>query len=153
MAKKKITEIVAEELTPFLMENGYSLFHTEYVKEGRDWFLRIYIDSDSGVLVEDCEKVSHYISSRLDEMDPIERNYFLEVSSPGIDRPLIREEDYVRYKGRLVDVALYQAWHDQKQLTAELVGLTETELILTDGKTESNIPRDIISKVKLAVIF
>ena len=93
MAKKKITEIVAEELDGFLRENGYELYNIEFVKEASDRILRVYIDwkQDGEVRyigTDDCEKVSRYLSKRLDELDPIEGSYLLEVSSPGIDRTL-----------------------------------------------------------------
>ena len=102
MAKKKITEIVEEITAEFLAENGLELYNSEFVKEGKDWFLRLYIDRLTGedtaeaeeeneqyVSTDDCEKVSRYLSDELDRLDPIEQNYYLEVSSPGLDRELI----------------------------------------------------------------
>ena len=86
MAKIRIKELVAEELAGFLGENGLELYNVEFIKEGKDWFLRVYIDrtddSSGGISTDDCEKVSRYLSARLDELDPIEQNYYLEVSSP-----------------------------------------------------------------------
>ncbi|MDO4482375.1 MAG: ribosome maturation factor RimP, partial [Bacillota bacterium] len=105
MAKLKITDIVERELADFLPENGYELFMSEYVKEGKDWYLRIYVDKPGGsISIEDCEKISGFIGKRLDELDPIEKNYFLEVSSPGLDRPLIKDSDYVKYKGEIMNM-------------------------------------------------
>ena len=97
MAGKKITDRVEELLSGFFHENGYELYKSEFVKEGRDWFLRIYIDkrdSEEAVGTEDCEKVSRYLSDRLDMEDPIEQSYYLEVSSPGMDRELFKREHY-----------------------------------------------------------
>jgi len=93
MAKKNITEIVTDELRGFLSENGYKLYNIEFVKEAKDYILRVYIDRAQGgegkyIGTDDCEKVSRYLSRRLDELDPIEKSYILEVSSPGIDRAL-----------------------------------------------------------------
>ncbi|NLK73442.1 MAG: ribosome maturation factor RimP [Clostridiales bacterium] len=154
MSKKKVIEVVKDILNPFLIANGYELFDAEYVKEGKDWFLRIYIDKEDGISLDDCEKVSNYLSSKLDEVDPIETNYLLEVSSPGIDRPLIKDSDYVKYKGRIVEVFLYKAINSEKVITGVLEGLERNFIILSDENQENiNIPRDIVSKVKLAVIF
>ena len=105
MAKKKITEIVEEITADFLAENGLELYNSEFVKEGKDWFLRVYIDRQQEeetedkeevyVSTDDCEKVSRAFSDLLDEHDFIEDAYILEVSSPGLGRPLKKEQDYV----------------------------------------------------------
>ena len=130
MAKKKITDVVTELAGDFLAENGYELYNTEFVKEGRDWFLRVYVDlaqpeqTDEGepryTSTEDCEKVSRFLSEKLDESDPIEQNYYLEVSSPGLDRPLLRPEHYERYVGQEVEVKLYKAIDGVKNLQGVL---------------------------------
>lgn len=129
MAKKKITDIVGDLLDGFLDENGYELYHTEFVKEGRDWFIRVYVDlknsidaegNEQYISIEDCEKVSRYLSDKLDEADPIEQNYFLEVSSPGMDRPLIKPEHYRRYVGQEVEIKLYKAIRGVKNIAGVL---------------------------------
>lgn len=161
MAKKKVKDLVAEMLKDFLAENELELFNVEYVKEGREKFLRVYIDKpeipggeDTYVDIEECEKVSRYLSDRLDEEDPIEENYMLEVSSPGLDRPLIKEDDYRRYAGRLVDVSLYKAVDSRKQFTAVLGGLSDGIVCFIDNdKQEFEIPLEQISKINLSVIF
>lgn len=158
MAKVKIKELVAEELEGFLAKNGYELYNVEFLKEGKDWFLRVYIDrledSADGIGTDDCEKVSKYLSARLDELDPIEQNYYLEVSSPGMDRALLKEKDYDRFAGRLVDVLLYQAIDGKKKFFGKLEGLKDGNLIIIDEKEKRiEIPFDKIAKTKLAVIF
>ena len=161
MAKKKVKDIVTDMLVDFLAENGLELFNVEYVKEGRDRFLRVYIDKpqtpegeDQYVGIDDCELVSRYLSDRMDEEDPIEENYMLEVSSPGLDRPLIKDSDYVRYAGRLVDISLYKPLDGKKQLCVELVGLNEGVVSFKDEKNEvKEVELDKISKIKLAVII
>lgn len=156
MAKMKITDIVERELAEFLPENGMELFMTEYVKEGKDWYLRIFIDKLEGsVSIDDCQLVSGYIGDRLDEIDPIEKNYFLEVSSPGLDRPLIKDSDYVKYKGEVIDIMLYKALDGFKQYSGILQGLNEEgEIVITDEEeNEMKIPKKLASKVCLAVIF
>jgi len=161
LAKRKIKDLAVEIIMPFLEENGLELFNIEFIKEGKEKYLRVYIDKlceDDGICeyvsIEDCEKVSRFLSEKLDEADPIEENYYLEVSSPGLDRPLLREEDYIKYKGKLVDVGLYKAINGSKQLTGELIGLKEGIVSITgeDGKV-IDIPLDQITKTKLAVVF
>lgn len=161
MARKKITETVEAMLAGFLQEHDLELFNLEYVKEGKARILRVYIDKppaedggDRYVSIDECELVSRYLSDRLDEEDAIEENYTLEVSSPGIDRPLIREQDYTRYAGRPVDVRLYKPLDGKKQFTAELAGLRDGVVLLKDEDgNDLEIPRDSISKISLAVIF
>ena len=152
----KVKDMVAAELEGFLSENGYELYNVEFVKEGRDWFLRVYIDlpdPDEYVGTEDCEKVSRYLSEVLDEKDPIAQNYYLEVSSPGMDRALIRDEDYDRYAGRQVEVSLYSAINGRKKLEGTLKGLEGDEIVITDDSGEIRLPREKVAKTKLAVIF
>jgi len=155
VGKMKITEIVEKELAGFFVENNLELFNCEYVKEGKDWYLRVYIDKAEGsVSIEDCEKVSVYLSKRLDELDPIEKNYFLEVSSPGLDRPLIKDSDFEKYKGEMIDITLYKAIDGFKQYSGILKGLENEEIVIADEKeNEMRIPKELTAKVCLAVIF
>ncbi|WP_130863620.1 ribosome maturation factor RimP [Bacilliculturomica massiliensis] len=159
MAKKKIAEIVSEVLSPFLNENGYELFNVEFLKEGRDWFLRVYIEkTENGEYVsvgtDDCEAVSRFLSAELDRLDPIEQNYYLEVSSPGMDRPLLREKDFIRFGGEIVDVSLYKALDGRKTLSGTLVGRAGGCIIIKDEKgNEVKIPEEQVSKTRLAVVF
>lgn len=138
MAKKKVTEIAEELLADFLAEEGYELYHSEFVKEGSDWFLRIYIDRPPAaeaaeaaegteaaeavryISTDDCEKVSRFLSDALDRDDPIERNYYLEVSSPGMDRPLLKPQHWKRYIGHLVEVRLYRGKDGTKYIAGTL---------------------------------
>ena len=168
MAKKKITEIVEEITAEFLAENGLELYNSEFVKEGKDWFLRLYIDRLTGedtaeaeeeneqyVSTDDCEKVSRYLSDELDRLDPIEQNYYLEVSSPGLDRELIKEKDFVRFCGHMVDISLYKAVNSSKTFQGVLKGLTkDNKIIITDENgREMEFPKEQVAKTRLAVIF
>lgn len=157
MAKRKITDYVDEVLADFLKENGLELYNTEFIKEGKDWFLRVYIDkAEKGQYVgtEDCEKVSRYLSERLDEDDPIEQNYYLEVSSPGMDRQLIKPEHYEKYKGEMVDVKLYKGFEGSKMWTGKLVGLIDGAVVITDeNNREISFPQESVAKTNLAVVF
>ena len=109
MAKKKITVLAEELLSGFLQEEGLELYHSEFVKEGKDWFLRIYIDKPEGegyIGTEDCEKVSRFLSEKLDEADTVEQNNNQEVSSPGLDRPLRTAADFERSQATLQNVGV-----------------------------------------------
>ena len=162
MAKKKITEIVSEISADFLDENGLELYNSEFVKEGKDWFLRVYIDrlpaedgKEEYVSTDDCEKVSRFLSAELDRLDPIEQNYYLEVSSPGMDRALLKEKDFKRFCGRMVDISLYKAVNGKKAYQGTLKGLTDDNKIIIEDENGSEIefPREQVAKTRLAVIF
>lgn len=163
MAKKKIIDVTEELLAGFLEENGYELYNCEFVKEGRDWFLRVYIDlvsREGYVGTEDCEKVSRFLSSKLDESDPIEQNYYLEVSSPGMDRPLLKPEHYERYLGEEVEVKLYKGKDGTKKIQGVLEAFAKADgdddyhvtIADHDGK-EWDLRLEEIAKASLAVIF
>ena len=161
MAKKKVTEIAEELLADFLESEGYELYHSEFVKEGSDWFLRIYIDlkqDENGeeryVSTDDCEKVSRFLSEAMDKADPIEQNYYLEVSSPGLDRPLIRKDHWLRYIGRPVEVRLYRGKDGKKNIEGTLDALEDETVRITDetGK-QWELGLSEIAKARLAVIF
>lgn len=158
MARVRIKELVADILAEFLAKNGYELYNVEFIKEGKDWFLRVYIDrtddTSGGVSTDDCEKVSRFLSARLDELDPIEQNYYLEVSSPGMDRALIKDSDYIRFAGRFVDVTLYQGINGKKSFFGKLVGIQDGNLVIIDEKENRiELPMEKVAKTKLAVIF
>lgn len=160
MAKKKITEIIEDLLDSFLKENGYELYNSEFVKEGRDWFLRVYVDKaqegkeETYISTDDCEKISRFLSEKLDETDPIPQNYYLEVSSPGMDRALLTEAHYRRFTGRAVEIKLYRPVEGRKQIDGILEGLEEGVVIVTDEEGRQwQLPLDQIAKTKLAVVF
>ena len=158
MAKKKIKDIVEEILSPYLAENGLELWNVEFVKEVKDWFLRVYIDKSdhqegSYVSIEECEGVSRYLSEALDKEDPIEQNYYLEVSSPGMDRELITEEHFKRYFGSPVDIKLYKAIDGKKEITAILKDMDDNNFYLEDEEKEIVVEKSQVAKTKLAVII
>lgn len=157
MAKKKITVIAEELLTEFLENEGYELYNCEFIKEGKDWFLRVYIDKpeEQGYIgTEDCEKVSRFLSGKLDEADPIEQNYYLEVSSPGMDRELLKPEHYERYTGKEVEIKLYKGKDGVKNIQGILDNITDDVIKVTDHEDkEWTLTLDEIAKTKLAVIF
>ena len=165
--KEKITALVSDVLSDFLDENGLELYHTDFRKEGKDWYLNVYIDiaeavrnenEKNGVVryvsTDDCELVSGYLSDRFDDLDPIEQNYMLQVSSPGMDRELYEQKDFDRFAGELVDVKLYRASNGKKEIQGTLKGLVDGNIIITDeeGNERSFSSKDV-AKTCLAVVF
>jgi ribosome maturation factor RimP len=153
----KVTEVVEDLLTPILSNLDLELVDIEYVKEGKNWFLRIYIDKDSGVDIEECGLVSERLSEKLDELDPIPHNYFLEVSSPGAERPLKKEKDYQKAIGKNVLIKTYEPIDDEKTFEGILKafdGETVTiEVKIKTRKKEVLVPFDKIASARLAVTF
>lgn len=156
MAGSANTEKRIEELIqPTVTEMGYELVDVEFVKEGPNWYLRIFIDKEGGVTIDDCEAVSKTLEKIFDEKDPIEQAYFLEISSPGIDRPLKKKEDFIKYNGEMVDVKLYKPYEGSKEYTGKLVGYDENDGTVTVEVDDKNIAftKKEIAGIRLAVIF
>ena len=133
--RKSIEATIEEIVQPIVDEKNFEIVDIEYVKEAGEYYLRVYLDKEGGISLSDCEVVSRELSEILDKKDPIKENYFLEVSSPGLDRPLKKDKDFVRYAGRDVEIKLYKPWNGSKQFEGELVGLTEDNNIrvIIDG--------------------
>ena len=157
MAGQSIKKLVAEETSEFFDKNGYELYNVEFVKEGSDWFLRVcidMIDPDRYVGTEDCEKVSRYLSDMLDKKDPVSQSYYLEVSSPGMDRTLLKDADFERYAGKRVELSLYKAMNGQKKLEGILKGLEGDEIVITDdAENILRLQKKQVAKTKLVVVF
>ncbi len=159
MAKLRIKDVVSQILEDFLKENQLELYNSEFVKEGKDWYIRVYIDKvsdneeESYIDTDDCEKVSRFLSEKLDELDPIEQNYMLEVSSPGIDRQLFETKDYERFAGHLVDVKLYANYKGSKIVQGKLNGILEGKVSLEIDGNNVEFPLEQIAKTNLAVVF
>ncbi|MBE6011252.1 ribosome maturation factor RimP [Anaeropeptidivorans aminofermentans] len=154
MAIKDVVSIIKNSILPIFENNGYELYDIEFVKEGPNWYLRIYADKEGGITIDDCELISKETSAILDKNDPIEQAYILEVSSPGIDRPLKKPEDYEKYKGEIVDIKLYKSVDKVKAFQGKLLGLEEETVTIEDedGKVLSFKLSDIAS-CRLSVIF
>lgn len=158
MARKDIEEKAEALLEQGLAMEGIEVVDVEYVRE-RDWILRIFIDKDGGVSLDDCQQVSEEAGRLLDEQDLIPDNYMLEVSSPGLDRVLKKDKDFRRYVGENIDIKLYApldgAAKGEKTMTARLLGLADTGdllLSLQDGQ-EITLKRDKISQARLHFSF
>lgn len=154
MVKKNVTETVTEIALPIVEQAGYELVDVEYVKEGQAWFLRVYIDKPGGVTLDDCENISRPLNDRLDELDPIPHSFYLEVSSPGLERPLKKPADFKRAIGSPVEIRLYKAVDGVKRYEGELVAYDgESLAIKTEKKEELKFMMDQISKAKKVFKF
>lgn len=132
----------------------YEIIGGEYVKENGENYLRFYIDKTTGMSIDDCESLSKIISEYLDKHDPINESYYLEVSSPGIDRELKTKKDFIREKGKAVDVKFYKTGEYGKQITAVLAGLDENGNILLDfDGRDIAVDKDEIAKINLHIEF
>ncbi|WP_099187184.1 ribosome maturation factor RimP [Tepidibacter mesophilus] len=150
--KRSIESTIEEIVLPIVEKNNFELIDVEYVKEAGHYYLRVYIDKDGGIGLNDCKMVSDELSESLDKIDPIKENYFLEISSPGIDRPLKKDKDFDRYKGRDVELKLYKALDGQKQFEGELVGLFEDIIkIKTDKDEILEFNKKEVSIIRLSV--
>lgn len=146
----KVTDVVTQLAAPIVAEQGCTLWDVEYVREAGEWFLRVYIDKEGGVSINDCEAVSRPLSDKLDEVDPIEGSYTFEVSSAGADRALKKPEHFEQMLGRQVEVRLYRAVEGKKALVGELTGYEAGDVTLDGTRT---IPKADVAQVRLYVTF
>lgn len=153
MNAPKIKSIVENFATSYLEENGLELVDVEYVKEGSNWFLRIYVDKEGGIDIDDCGRVSEFVSAKLDELDPIEEAYFLEVSSPGAERPLKKAEDVAKAVGKHVFVTTYEQLNGAKEFEGRLDGFDGETLIVVIGRRKHAIPYNKVASARLAIVF
>lgn len=152
MRREHIEELVAAEVEEIIAGTALELVDVEYVRE-RNWYLRVFIDKQGDVDLEDCQAVSEKLSKILDEKDPISDNYLLEVSSPGLDRVLKKEKDFVRYQGRDVDIHFFKPHNGTKLLTAVLKGRDGDVLTVSHDETEETLDMKDISQIRLHIDF
>ena len=153
--KKNIAGTVRELVAPVAEEFGFMLWDVEYVKEGAEWFLRITLDSEEGINIEDCEKVHMTISPMLDEEDPIEGSYRLEVSSLGIERDLKNVMHYKACRDWDVEVRLYTAIDGRKTIRGVLVDFDEenSAFIINENGNDITLEKSVVSKIKTVFDF
>ena len=151
----KVTDTVSQLALPFVEAAGCSLWDVEYVKEAGEWFLRVYINKAEGVSIDDCEAVSRPLSDALDEVDPIEGSYTLEVGSAGAERVLKRPGDFQRYLGSPVLVKLYRNLDGRKEFAGSLTAYDEQsgDVTVTVGSSEMTFPKKDVALVRLRVEF
>ena len=143
-----IEEKVETLLQAKITELGYDLYDVEYAKEGKNYFLRIFIDQENGIDLNDCEKVNDGIMDLLDEADYIKEQYFLEVSSPGIERVLRKDKHLDYAMGEKIEVSLFQPIDKKKKIEGVLTGYDEENITMTYENDEIAIPRKNISQIK-----
>ena len=154
MTQREIYEQKTEELIlPILEELQFELVDVEYVKEGGTWYLRAYIDKEGGITVNDCETVSRAFSDKLDEDDFIEDSYIMEISSPGLDRPLKKEKDFARSIGKLVEIRTYRPIEKQKEFCGELTAYDNNSVTIDEEGTPRTFDKKDIALVRLAIDF
>ena len=149
----KVTELVAEFARPIVEANGCELWDVEYVREGSEYFLRLYLDKEGGVDINDCEAVSRAVDPILDEKDPIPGSYHFEVCSAGLERVLKRPADFQRFLGSPITVKLYRPRNGLKEIPCVLKAYDEGKLTVEAGKETITFEKSEVAQVRLRVEF
>ena len=136
-------------IEPVVNSMGYELWGCDFREGANKAFLRVYIDKQAGVSLDDCARVSHQLSGLLDVEDPIDKPYTLEVSSPGLDRPLLREAHYRRYVGHRIKLRLRWLVEGRRKLVGELLEVMDGNIRVTEDDAEYNIPLDAVQRARL----
>ena len=145
----KITDKVYELARPVVEQEGCSLWDVEYVREAGSWYLRIYIDKDGGVSIDDCERISRALDPLLDEADPIPDSYVFEVGSAGAERELKRPSDFEQFLGSQVEVKLYQPKNGRKAFVGSLDAYNDGRVTITVGKETLEFDKSQVAQVRL----
>lgn len=149
----KVEDAVRRTVLPLIEPAGFELVDLEYRKEGNDWVLRLFIDHEDGIDHNACQTVTHLIDDALDHLDPIPHAYLLEVSSPGIERPLKTRKDFVRFSGEKVLVKLFAPKNGQKDYTGILAGMENDQVAILVGESKILFGLDEIAKAQLVCDF
>lgn len=146
---KQPPEHLVELIEPIVEGLGYECVGIEYNPHPKHGLLRIYIDREEGVLLDDCSKVSHHLSGVLDVEDPIQGNYQLEISSPGMDRPLFKIDQFTRFIGSQVKVNLFRPVDNRRKITGMILGVEGETIRIQEGEQVFDIPFQAMSKARL----
>ncbi len=149
----KVTDVVEALCAPIAQANDCGIWDVEYVKEAGTWFLRVYLDKPGGVTIDDCEAVSRVLSDKLDEADPIEGSYVLEVSSPGADRVLRKPEHFEQFMGEKVEARLYRPRNGAKSVVGELAGYEDGAVTLVTLQETVRLEKQDVAQVRLFITF
>ena len=149
----KVTELVASFAEPIVKEHGCELWDVEYVREGSEYFLRLYLDKEGGVDINDCEAISRAVDPILDEKDPIQGSYHFEVCSAGLERALKRPSDFARFLGSPVTVKLYRPRNGLKEIPGILRGYDDGRVTAECGKETITFEKSEVALVRLRVEF
>ncbi len=155
MKKVEIEQHCTDLVTPIIEENNFELVDVEYVKEGADYYLRVFADKEGGINIDDCVLISRALEAKLDEADKIKDAYILEVSSPGLTRPLKKDKDFKRSIGKLVEIKLYKSYKGMKELCGVLEGYDDNTITIMnddDDHEEITLNRNEISMIRLAFV-
>ena len=153
MILSKIEKNTYDLAFPIVSAEGYEIYDVEYIKEGPHWFLRVFVDREEGVFVDDCETISRALSTLLDEKDLIKENYFLEVSSPGIERNLRQDEHFEKAVGSDVRVKLYRAVEGIKEVEGELVAAENGFVTVKTEANQFDVEKKNIAKANIKFDF
>ena len=149
----KITDLTAQLARPVVEENGCTLWDVEYVKEAGSWYLRVYIDKETGVSIDDCEAVSRAIDPVLDERDPIPDSYNFEVCSAGLERQLKRPSDFAQFMGSSVSVKLFRSVNGAKEFVGTLTGYEDGAVTIEAAGATHTFQKNEVAQVRLRVEF
>ncbi len=155
MKKNEIEQHCTDLVVPIIEENNFELVDVEYVKEGSDYYLRVYADKEGGINIDDCVLISRALEAKLDDADKIKDAYILEVSSPGLTRPLKKEKDFKRSIGKLVELKLYKQYNGTKEYVGVLENFDENTITIMnddDNHEEITFNRSDISMIRLAFV-
>ena len=153
MAKKDYESRTEALIQPMIDEHHFELVDVEWVKEGANWYLRVFIDKEGGITVDDCELISRAFEEILDREDYISENYIFEVSSPGLDRPLKKEKDFARSIGKLVEIRTYRPIEKQKEFCGELTAYDNNSVTIDEEGTPHIFDKKDIALIRLAIDF
>ena len=149
----KVTDLVASFAEPIVKQHGCELWDVEYVREGSEYFLRLYLDKEGGVDINDCEAISRAVDPILDEKDPIEGSYHFEVCSAGLERALKRPGDFERFMGSAITVKLYRPRNGLKEIPCTLTGYEDGKITVLSGKETVTFEKSEVALVRLRVEF
>ncbi len=153
MAEGKTVVTVRDAVSTTVEGMGYELVDVEYVKEGPNWYLRLYIDKEGGISIDDCVAVNDATEPIIDKLDPIENAYIFEVSSPGLDRPIKTDRDYKRAEGKKIEISLFAQQDGSKQHIGVLKGKTDGAVVIEENGKPVAIDEKNIAGARLAIDF
>ena len=152
VSKEHIELMVEKFVEEIVTGSAIELVDVEYVKE-REWYLRVFLDKEGGIEIEDCQWVSERLEAKFEELDPIKESYYLEVSSPGLDRALRKDRDFIRHIGDKIEISTFKTLNGEKKFVGILKCLNDGTISIDVNGAEVNIPRDQASQVRLYLEF
>lgn len=150
---QSIISTIDSMIRPMLDENGFELVDIEFVKEGGNRFLRVIVDKPEGIDIDDCSKISEYVSEKLDEQDPITEAYFLEVTSPGAERPLKKSQDFHKAVNMNVFITTNEQFDGKKEFEGILTSFDEENLVIKAGKKIYTLPYSKVATARQSIVF